>query len=119
MSIAGSGCALVNGTTQSVPIVSNIPGTEVFVDDVLVGTTKSYGPIVVDLKRKRGHIIEGRKEGYVPQYVKLEQTNTDLGVIDSLGMFIFIVPAISILTGSAFELEPDFVLLELDPAKSN
>lgn len=55
-----SGCAsVVHGTTQQIPIVSSVPGAQVLVDDVPVGTT----PMVARVSRTQPHVVSIVKDG--------------------------------------------------------
>ena len=111
----GSGCALVNGTTQRVAISTSVPGARVVVDGKPAGFTREGGePLVVILKRADDHIVSASKDGYTSNYIRIENKLSTLGILDAIGTWLFLLPGISILTGSAMELTPSDVYLTLD-----
>jgi len=54
--------SIVNGSTETVQINSNVPGAKVIVDNESKGTA----PTTVDLSRKGIHTVRVEKEGYQP-----------------------------------------------------
>ena len=112
-----SGCALANGTTQKVSINTSVPEARIFVDGTPRGTTEEGRPVVVDLKRHSDHIVVASKEGFTSSQATINNGLSGLGVADVVGTCLFILPCISLLTGSAWELSPTSVFLPLDPKK--
>jgi hypothetical protein len=109
-----SGCALVNGTTQKVAISTSVPDAKITVDGTPAGHTPGEAPLVVSLKRKSMHIITAEKEGYHAGHVTLDNQLCALGILDVVGIFFFLLPGISLLTGGAFELQPSEAYITLD-----
>jgi hypothetical protein len=115
VSLILSGCALVNGTTQKVMITSNVQGASIMVDGHPKGKTQDTGvPIVVHLKRNTTHSVSAEKEGYSSRYVMVDSQLCTLGILDVIGIWFFLLPGISLLTGGAFELTPNEVYIPLD-----
>lgn len=108
-------CSFVNGTTQRIAVTSTVPDVRVLADGQPVGTTGPENPLIIRLKRKNSHYLTGVKEGYSSYPVNVQATLSSLGVLDVIGGFIFLLPFITLITGHAFELEPDSVYLNLEP----
>lgn len=113
-----SGCSLVNGTTQRVSIATSVPGAQVFVDGAPVGRTDEGKPVVVSLKRRSDHVVVATKEGYSSRAVRIENELSGLGTLDLIGTWLILLPGISFLMGTAWELQPKDVYVALDPVAS-
>ena len=112
--LTGSGCALLNGMTQNVSVKANVPDADVLIDGHKVGTTHLSKPTVVVLRRSENHVVIGRKEGYTSKCVTVSQKLSPLVVLDAIGVWLFLLPGISIVTGCAMNLEPASVYLKLE-----
>ncbi len=69
--VAVSGCAtIMAGGPDHIPVNSNPPGAQVFVDGVLVGQT----PMVVTLDRERSHgTIQVQAPGFAPAIIQRDK----------------------------------------------
>jgi hypothetical protein len=112
-----SGCALVNGTTQKVSINTSEPGAQVYVDGEPKGKTGEGRPIVIAMSRKETHVVTATKEGYASNQVMVNKDLSGLGVLDLIGTCLFLVPGISLIMGSAWDLTPSSVFVPLDEKK--
>lgn len=65
---------IVKGTSQKIPITSNIPGAKIIVDGEVAGNT----PLNLKLKRKKNHVIRIEKQGYNPLEINTTRESTDL-----------------------------------------
>jgi hypothetical protein len=102
---SASSCALVNGTKQRVEITTNIGAARVFVDGRPVGRIDDEGkPLIVPLERKAPHTVTATVDSRV----------SFLGILDLIGACVFLLPGVSFVAGTAWELEPSTVYLELD-----
>jgi hypothetical protein len=111
-----TGCSLTQGTHQKVAITTNVSGAKVLVNGKPVGESRGEGsPLVVSLKRNDTHVVSVQKDGYSSQYQKVESKISTLGILDLIGTWLFLLPGISFLTGSAMELEPADVYVVLVP----
>jgi len=110
LSILFIGCAtIIHGTTQKVAVNSNPSGAKVIVMGAHLATT----PAVIKLDRGDSNIIlRFEKEGYEP--VEIAMTKTVDGWI--AGNIVFgglIGLAIDFISGAAYKLKPDEVLIDL------
>lgn len=71
------------------------------------------------LKHSQEHIIVASKEGYTTAQVHIDNRLSSLGILDCAGTCLFLLPGISLLTGSVFELTPSSVYLALDPKQES
>jgi hypothetical protein len=76
--LSASCAALISGTTQTVPITSQPPHAEVFVDGVSAGFT----PVELELERDRDHTVVVRLAGQERTVVLRSGTQIDLVVLD-------------------------------------
>lgn len=61
-------CATIfNGTTQKIPVTSTPSGVRVLVN----GELRGHAPLVLKLKKKKGHVVRLEKKGYVPVEMRL------------------------------------------------
>jgi hypothetical protein len=112
---SASSCALVNGTKQRVEITTNIGAARVFVDGRPVGRIDDEGkPLIVPLERKAPHTVTASKEGYRTRSATVDSRVSFLGILDLIGACVFLLPGVSFVAGTAWELEPSTVYLELD-----
>jgi hypothetical protein len=88
------GCAFATGLRQDVPITTNVPGALIFIDGSHFGVTTVNGP---------------------PLIANLKKSKSSLGILDLVGGAIILIPIITLITGHAYELEPDALYLPLDP----
>ena len=108
-----TGCAtIINGTTQEIAITSSPEGASVQVDQWR-GTT----PTMVELSRKRSHLGQIEKPGYLSEIVKLERvvSGAVAGNIIAGGLIGWGADAAS---GGQYRLVPDSVHVALRPDSS-
>jgi hypothetical protein len=107
-SVAG-GATIINGTTQEIPITSSPEGASVQVDQWR-GTT----PTTAELSRKRSHLVQLSKPGYLSETVRLERvvSGAVAGNIIAGGLIGWGVDAAS---GGQYRLVPDTVHVTLRP----
>ena len=100
-----SGCAtIVCGTSQKVPVSSDPMGATVNVD----GTGSYTTPTVLNLQRKRGHILVFTKEGYKQETVTLLRVISG-AVAGNIILGGFIGWGVDALTGAQWKLVPENV----------
>ena len=110
------GCAFVTGRYQNVLITTNVPDAKVFVDGQPFGVSKGEGtPLIANLKKSKEHYVTATKDGYESTTRSLHATLSGIGILDVIGAALFLLPIITVLTGHAYELEPDSLYLPLDP----
>ena len=91
-----SGCAaMCHGTTQQVAIRSNVPGTELFVNEAYVG--KDSG--VTSFQKSKNYVVTARKAGCTDTSIPVSKS---FDGITLLGVFIdFGIISIFIIDGAA------------------
>ncbi len=91
-----SGCAaMFHGTTQQVSVRSNVPGTELFVNEAYVG--KDNG--VTTFQKRKNYMITARKAGCTDTTVPASKS---FDVITLLGLFIdYGIISILLIDGAA------------------
>jgi hypothetical protein len=110
------GCAFATGLRQDVPITTNVPDVSIFIDGRPFGATTANGPpLIANLKKSKQHYVTASKEGYQSTTRSLNPTLSSLGILDLVGAAIILIPVITLITGHAYELEPDALYLPLDP----
>jgi hypothetical protein len=113
------GCAFVTGRYQNVPITTNVPGAKVFIDGRPFGVSRGEGdPLIANLKKSKEHYVTVTKDDYESTTRSLRATLSGVGILDAIGAAIFILPIITVVTGFAYELEPDALYIPLDPLAS-
>jgi hypothetical protein len=71
----------MRGTSQKIPVTSNLIGAKVLVD----GKEMGYTPLNLSLKRKKNHIIRVEKQGYIPLEIRvLREKSSLLSVLGNL-----------------------------------
>jgi hypothetical protein len=102
-------CAtILNGRFQKIPVITSVPGAQVYVNDALTDTT----PCVVEVRRsiRKDQEIKVTKKGYVTEAFTLKKKlneNTLLGI-----PYFFIPVAIDAGTGAIVRYKkPDTIAL--------
>lgn len=103
-------CSIIHGTSQEVPVNSVPSGAQVFHNGVPAGTT----PALLDLKRKRHHVIRLEKAGYVPAEKTLSKS-TSGWVAGNIVFGGLIGLAVDAVNGSFYNISPDAVDVVLLP----
>jgi hypothetical protein len=114
VSLVVSCSSIINGSKQNVSIRADPLSADIFVDGELAGT----GIAEVKLKRGKDHVIEAKLDGYRTAKVTTDRSltgwfwgNCILGGV--IGM------AIDLITGSAYDVDPEHVSLNLEHSKSS
>ncbi len=109
LSILLSSCAsIVNGSKDEVSIMSNPTAAEIFVNGRQMGPT----PGIISLTRGEYHLVEIKKDGYAPISIRTSKSVSGwiFGNIICGGL---IGLAIDFITGSAYDVEPDNIHVNL------
>lgn len=111
-------CAtIVSGSHQEVPVNVQPAGATVCVDGTRVGSA----PMMVDLSRKKGHVLMLEKDGYRPE-VFLVGTAPNPWAVFNIVPFALIPGPIGLLvdalTGSIYEMDPARVYVGLEELDS-
>lgn len=109
-----SGCAaIIRGTHQRVRVTSEPPDARVTID----GLHKLKTPASIKLRREDDHLVVVELDGYRREEATLESEVSGTGtVLAVLGIFVWgIFEAVSVVTGSVFEIEPNRLHYVLEP----
>jgi PEGA domain-containing protein len=105
---------IVNGSKQKIYFDSEPPGAGVTIRGNVIGQT----PGTVELIRNSSHFIQFSKEGYELATAEV-QPRLDHYLEATLGNIwnLFIGVYIDVISGGAFELEPDHIKVKLNKSK--
>jgi len=110
--IISSGCAtVIKGTTQGIPISSDPLGADILIDGMLVGST----PALVEVKRKRDHLVVIQKRGYAPKSVALVK-NVGGAVWGNILNGVIIGWGVDAASGAQNNLYPSTISIKLEPS---
>ncbi|MDR6194278.1 PEGA domain-containing protein [Siphonobacter sp. SORGH_AS_0500] len=109
LSISLTNCTtIINGSKQSVSVLSRPTGADVYVDGQLAGKT----PMYANVKRKNGHAIRVVMDGYEPYEVGLTR-KLDGWVFGNIIFGGIIGLIIDASTGSMYKLTPNEIKARL------
>lgn len=112
-----SGCAtMFQGSSQSIPVISNPVGAVVTVDGKQVGKT----PCTLNLKRKKQATLLIQAEGYDPYMTILQRKKSGWfwgDVLIGLTIWGLVSPIVDMATGAVYVLEPQSLNVELKSQK--
>lgn len=114
ISFSNFNCAsIIHGSKQYLPVSSNPTGAQVTVDGQIYYTS----PCILELERNKPYIVTVTLEGYQTEQIKIEKgfsTWFFVGVIPGL---IIPGPIYDLVTGSAYNLTPEAVSVNLKKIK--
>jgi hypothetical protein len=99
--IAGPGCSAFQPRMQAITITATQPGADIYVD----GNNLGKSPVTTELARDRSHSVMA-KYGSKSGVTTIEKKISGTGVLDLVGTFLFLVPAIGLFTPGFWELDP-------------
>jgi len=108
-------CSIFVPPTQEFSISSEPPGAEVFINGRLVGAT----PLVTRISRKTPSAIMVRKEKYQTVTRQTSRTLSATGILDVIGVFVWIVPGIGLFFPGAYEQTPSNMTVVLPSVASS
>jgi hypothetical protein len=101
--VAIAGCATIaNGRRQPIGIAS-APAATILVDGVRVGVT----PIVLELARRRPHVVRLELDGYEPLEIRLDRKVSSFASMNFFNLGVGL--AVDAATGGLYTLTPDQV----------
>ncbi len=106
-----SGCSLFMPSTQRLSITTDQPDAEIFVNSQSI--TPGMGS--VNVKRNKEVVIMVTKPGYERAYHHIGTHISTAGVLDILGILVFLVPVIGLLTPGSRSLDETSVVIPLNP----
>ena len=111
--IFGSCSSIINGSKQNISIRANPLEAEIYIDGELAGS----GTASVKLQRGKDHVIEAKMDGYRTAKLTTDKSltgwfwgNCILG--GAIGMVI------DLITGSAYDVDPEHVVMNLERNKA-
>ena len=105
------GCAtIVHGNRQTVTINSEPAGASVRIDGL-----KGKTPFSTSLARNNDYVVSVKKEGYQEEQVQITKSFSGLSIIGNV-FFLLIGVVIDFASGSAYNLHPTEVNVELEKA---
>ena len=108
LSILSSCATIVNGSHQSIGIVSQPSNAAVWVDRTYVGTT----PLIVEMSRKDQHFVQIALDGFEPYEVTFSRRLSGW-VFGNIVFGGFIGLAVDAISGGLYMLTPEQLQVEL------
>lgn len=111
LGLALSGCAtIVNGTTQTLTVNTNVPGAQVSLNNVPIGVT----PLIVSLRRGQEGVLSVQAPGYQPFQAPITKRINGIFFANILigGTF---GSTTDYITGAMYAYEPDTYYVTLQP----
>ena len=106
-----TGCAtIVHGNRQTVTINSEPTGASVKIDGL-----KGKTPFSTSLARNNDYVVSVKKEGYKEEQVQINKSFSGLTIIGNI-LWLLIGVIVDFASGSAFNLNPTNVNVELEKA---
>ena len=100
--------ALFNSSPKQIPVNSDPPGAEIYVDGFPMGST----PTTLSLKKNKDYRVEIRKEGFKTQYYTINsKVSGGFVILDILGGIIPVV--VDAATGAWKVLDTDQISVQL------
>ena len=108
-----AGCSCFVGTRERVTVMTNIPDAAIYANGskVVNGTANFYA------RKNKNVQIMAKADGYETAYHSIDYHLSTAGVLDIIGIFFFLLPAIGLFTPGAQTLDENNVALDLDPIK--
>lgn len=108
-----NGCSCFVGSRQNVSIMTNVPNSKIFANGEMVG----HGTAIFSAKRNQNVQIMAQAEGYYPAYSMIDSNLSTTGILDLVGIFVWLVPFIGLLTPGSKALDRQNVAVELVPVQ--
>lgn len=105
-----SGCSLFASKTQSISINGQPAGAT-----VVVNGQPLVAPTTVEVKPNQRLSIAISKEGYNPCILNSGYTLSTTGILDLVGTFFFLFPALGFISPAAFTLDQENFYYNLVP----
>ncbi|HZZ41850.1 MAG TPA: PEGA domain-containing protein [Tepidisphaeraceae bacterium] len=102
------GCSAFQPPTQMVSISTTLPGSDIYVDGAMVGKS----PVTVSMQRNISHSILA-KNGDRSGVATVDKRISGTGILDIVGTFVFLIPAIGLFTPGMWELDPTAVAVNM------
>jgi len=107
-----SGCATVTrGTTQAIHINSSPTGAAVNID----GSQRGVTPFSIELARSRDHNLKFSKKGYLDATFTVRRKFSGSSLTGNILLGGLPGMAVDALSGAAYDLKPETVLVTLKP----
>lgn len=107
-----TGCSCFATTKERVTVMTNVPEAEIFANGQRIS---GHGQVNFTTKRDENVQIMAKADGYYPAYYSVGTKLSTTGLLDALGIFVFILPFIGLLTPGAHSLDENNIALELVP----
>ncbi len=104
------GCSAFRSHTQEVAFRCDQADTFVQVDGV-----PHRMPATLELPRDRAHLIVVERPGFRPVRTTIDRRLNGTGVLDIVGTFLWLVPAIGLLSPGAWSLDQEVVTVQMIP----
>lgn len=105
-------CSFLAPSDQQMQITTNPPNATIQIDHVKSGTS----PLEIRIKRDQPHSITVSKLGYQTENRGTHTTMSRLGVLDSIGTRLILLPIIGLFSSGSTYQKPDHFNITLSPS---
>ncbi len=112
LALSCTGCSIFRSNTQEISITASPHDTVLMVN----GTTV-MAPAKIYVRRDQPLTIQGSKAGYYNYVNNVGHSMNFTGVLDTIGIFIFLVPGLGLFSAGAWSLDQTQFHVELQPVK--
>ncbi len=96
-----SGCSLFVSRTQTMTVTASERDAEIFINGNMVGV----GTASEIVRRNENATIMVKKKGFYPATRNISKTMSNVGIVDCVGGFIWLIPFFGLLAPGAWELQ--------------
>ena len=107
---ATAGCSAFRSTTQQVSVTCIPEDATLMIDG-----QRCRSPVTIKARRDRDISVQCFKDGYLPYQRLVGIRFNTTGVLDAIGTFCFLLPAIGLCTPGAWSLEDTEIAVTLSP----
>ena len=108
-----AGCSCFAGSRQKVSVMTNVENAKIYANGELVGK----GNATFKAKRNRDLQLVAKADGYDTAHRNIDTELSATGILDIIGIFLFLLPGIGLFFPGSKTLEQQNVYLELKEDK--
>ena len=105
--VVNAGCSFFARKTQMLTVTATEDDAEIYINGVMLGE----GTVSKKVRRNKRVSIMAKKPGYSVQTRDVDRRLGTVGILDTVGAFIIILPAFGLLSAGAWELDKDHVTI--------
>jgi hypothetical protein len=110
-----NGCSMFVNPNQQISVMSNVPTAQIYVNGELVGQGSG---VTASVRRNKNVQIMATADGYYSNTKGIDTHLSTTGILDIIGIFLYIVPVIGLFFPGSRTLDEHNVTIMLQPDKS-